>query len=295
MLDDLLGRTALKERIAELEEERDRLQAQLDAEQDRRREAVRDRQDAEERVNRLEDRIADLEGQVTTEDGDGTVRSYRGTDRLRGSRLREVLDRLRSFRTGSEGALTVSLEADLPSAVEEAFGEAAGLVNRAAPCLAITDDAGLVVLALEPPLQPDPFVEWDDRFRLEAGWFLPRGSFALALIRSDLFAYGEYEGTDRGFFEGFESEVKGAHSKGGFSQDRFDRRRDEQIEAHLDRCRAVLDERTPSRLILVGERTVIGDFDADAVAAVPVDATGDPEDALADAFRSFWTTKIYRI
>ena len=71
MLDDLLGRTELKERIAELEAERERLQAQLDAERERRSDAARARQDAEERVNRLEDRIADLEGKVgTTEETD---------------------------------------------------------------------------------------------------------------------------------------------------------------------------------------------------------------------------------
>ncbi len=295
MLDELLGRASLKERIAELEEERDRLQAQLDAEQDRRREAVRDRQAAEERVNRLEDRIADLEGQLESA-GDGEVaRTFRGTDRLSGDRVSQVIDRLRSFRTDSEGALTAAVTANLPETVTETFGDLSPLIGRAAPCLAVTDDAGLVALALEPPLLPDPFVEWADRFRLEESWFLPRGSFALALIRSDLFAYGEYSDDDRVHFEGFESDVKGAHSKGGFSQARFERRRDEQIDSHLDRSRAVIEERTPERLILVGERTVLDDFEADTVASVPVDATGKPEAALDDAFRSFWTTTVYRL
>ena len=47
MLDDLLGRTELKERIAELDAERESLEAQLEAEQERRAEAARKRQAAE--------------------------------------------------------------------------------------------------------------------------------------------------------------------------------------------------------------------------------------------------------
>ena len=43
MLDDLLGRTELKEHIAELDAERESLEAQLEAEQERRAEAARKR------------------------------------------------------------------------------------------------------------------------------------------------------------------------------------------------------------------------------------------------------------
>jgi len=294
MLDELLGRASLKDELADLREERDRLQAQLDAEQERRKTAVRDRQEAEERVNRLEDRIADLEGQLGGDD-DEAARSFRGRDRVRGERLEEILGRLRSVRTIEEGALTVAVGNRLPAEVRAPFEPVAALVDRAAPCLAVTDDAGVVTVALEPSLLPEPFVEWGDRFRLEDEWFQPRGPFALALVRSDVFAYGAYEGDERVDFEGFESDVKGAHSKGGFSQGRFERRRDEQIDSHLDRVQAILDERNPERLILVGERTVLDDFEADTVATVPVDATGEPEAALDDAFRSFWTTTLYRL
>ena len=292
MLDELLGRAALKEEIDALEEQIDRLESQFDAERERRRTAVRDRQEADERVNRLEDRIADLEGQLErAREGERAV-DFRGTTSLRRVRLREVLDRLDSYRTRG-GALTAMVDA-IPSEVREAFGERSALVDRAAPCLALADDAGVVTVALEPPLPPEPFVEWDDGFRIEREWFLPTGSFALAVVRSDLFAFGEYEGDERVDFEGFDSDVMGRHSKGGFSQSRFERRRDEQVDVHLDRCREVIAERSPDRLIVVGERTLLGEFE-DADATAPVDATGDPEDALDDAFESFWTTTLYQI
>lgn len=293
MLDELLGRAPLKDRIEQLEDELSGLEAQLVAERDRRREAVRDRQDADERVNRLEDRIADLEGQLDrVQAGERTLR-FRGTETLRGDRLTEVLTRLESYRTEPEGALSVMV-GDRPGAIPDAFGERAALVRRAAPCFAVTDDAGIISAALEPALPPDPFVEWGGGFRLEREWFLPTDEVAFALVRSDIFAYGEYTGWTREYFEGFESEVADQHSKGGFSQSRFERRRDDQIDAHVDRCQAVINDRDPDRLIVVGERTLLGEFD-EPVRTAPADATGSPEAALDDAFDDFWTATLYQL
>jgi len=85
-----------------------------------------------------------------------------------------------------------------------------------------------VSAALTPPIEPAPFDRWSDRFRLDESWFRPTGRFAFALVRSDTFALGVYEGDERVAFEGFTSDVKEAHSKGGFSQGRFERRREDR-------------------------------------------------------------------
>lgn len=297
MLDDLLGRTELKERIEELEEEKRHLERQLEAEQDRRREAVADRQDAEERVNRLEDRIADLEGRLEAVDDDDEERDVgpAHTADLHGERLREVLARLESVGTGPESALTTALTegGDLPEALSGLPGVRVGAVRRVTPCVVCADDAGLVRVALAPPITPDPFLEWADGFRLDREWFLPAGQFALALVRADLFAVGTYEDDERVTFDGFESDVRDNHSKGGYSQARFERLRDEQIDDHLTQCREGLSEVDSNRLYVTGDRHLIGEFADRADATAAVDATGEPEPALADAFREFWTTRLY--
>lgn len=295
MLDRLLGRAHLKERIARLEEERDRLDAQLEAESARRADAVTARQAAEERVNRLEDRIADLEGQVDRSGPpDAADPDFRRVERCRRGRVEEVLGRLAAIHTEAEGALTamVAAGAEIPMAVTETLGPRAALVRRAAPCLVVADDTGLVAAALDPPRPPDPFTRWDDGFHLDRAWFLPTGDHALALLRTDTFAYGEYTGPERHHFEGFESQVMDRHSKGGFSQARFERRRDEQIDAHLDRVQAVLDDRDPDRLYLVGEGELLTRMADHAAATAPVDASGHDESALAAAAREFWTTTV---
>jgi peptide subunit release factor 1 (eRF1) len=111
------------------------------------------------------------------------------------------------------------------------------------------------------------------------------------LVRSDTFAVGVYEADEQVSFEGFESDVKSDHSKGGFSQSRFERVRDEQIETHVEKCETTLDSVDADRLYVVGDRRLIGELDADATA--PVDATGKPRAALEDAFADFWSVRLY--
>ena len=296
MLDRVLGRAALKERIAELEEELRHTERQLEAEQERRGDAVSDRQDAEERVNRLEDRIAELEGEVERrrDDQSGVDRSFATTETLQDGRLRAVVDRLSSVETDPKGAFTayVADGRDLPESVREAFGDRAALVGRAAPCLAVTDDAALVDTCLSVPNPPEPFAEWGDGFAFERSWFESTGSFTFALVRSGTFAMGEYDGDKRVAFQGFDSDLKSKHSKGGFSQARFERLRDEQIDNHLDRCKVALEGRETDRLVVVGERTVLDEFDELADTTSTVSASGDPEAALESAFREFWQVQL---
>ncbi|ELZ94081.1 hypothetical protein C440_10688 [Haloferax mucosum ATCC BAA-1512] len=317
MLDELLGRAELKARIAELEDERDALAGRLEGESDRRKDAVRARQDAEAEINRLEDRVTELEDRVERLSGDDDSLDFRGTDDLRGDRLREVLARLESVSTAPEGALTAVIDDDrsVPSSVESAFGDRASLVRRATPCIALTDDAGLVSVALSPPRLPEPFDAWADSFDLDSAWFHPTDATVVALVRADLFALGRYEDGGLQYVTGFESDVKSAHSKGGFSQARFERIRDDQIADHIDRCHEALDEYAgdiaerdanagydtntdadaDSDLVVLGERTVLGEFRDRAGLTATVDASGDPEAALAEASREFWTTRLYRL
>lgn len=293
MLDELLGRAALKERIEELEADNADLQQQLAAESERRADAVTERQNAQRRVNELQDKVAQLEDRVERlQDTDHDL-AVRRREQLRGDRLQEVLDRLESIEAGPDGALTAFVtDGTLPPDVREAFGDRSALIAENSPCFALTDDAGVCSVALDPPISPSPFVEWGPGFDIDRSLFEPTGEFTLALVRSDLFAMGEYRGRERVAFHGFDSDLGSNHSKGGFSQARFERLRDEQIDNHLDRCRAAFDERTTDRLYVVGERSVLHQVAGEANATAAVDATGDPEDALADAFRQFWTVRL---
>ncbi|TKX61285.1 hypothetical protein EXE48_09630 [Halorubrum sp. ASP1] len=299
MIDRLLGRAELKERIEELEEEKRHLERRAEAEEERRSDAVADRQRAEERVNELEHRIESLEERLERAEGTEASVEFRRVSDLRGPKLTDALDRFRAVESDDpEGLLTAFVpDADsVPATVADWFGERAALVRRAAPAVVLADDTGAVSVALTPPIAPDPFDRWSDRFRLNESWFRPTGRFAFALVRSDTFAVGTYEGADRVAFEGFASDVKEAHSKGGFSQGRFERRREGQIDDHLDRATEALSEVADAndldRVIAVGERSVLGRVRDRADVTDVSDATGKPEAALDDAFRDFWRVRV---
>ena len=87
MLDELLGRAELKDRIEDLEEEKRHLERRAAAEEERRSEAARKRQEADAEINRLEDRVEGLEERVErlSESDDAAV-SARGTEALRRER-----------------------------------------------------------------------------------------------------------------------------------------------------------------------------------------------------------------
>lgn len=293
MLDDLLGRASLKARIEELEEEKKHLERQLEAESERRSEAVSARQDAEERINRLEDRIADLEGQLAR-DTETTRLEFRHRAAVTDDRIADLIARLRSVETAPEGALTAVVPDghDVPEEVRETLGDRTALVGRAAPCVVYADDAGLVALAARPPVAPNPFVEWADEFRAPDDWYHPTGKYGLALVRSDLFALGLYDAGELQDIEGFRTNVGSNHSKGGFSQGRFERLREGQIRDHLDRVADALAD-APNRLFVVGESELLSEFNDRATTTQAVDATGAPEEALRDAHRSFWTVRTF--
>lgn len=298
MFDGLFGNDEeLEAELEALREETQSLEEQLEAEQRRRKKAVTDRQAAQQEVNQLEDRVAGLEGTVERLREDETELAYRDTMRLDRAATERVIDRLRSVAAPPDNALTAVVDEATPQAVREAFGGRSALVDRAAPCVAVTDEHGVVSAALRPPVLPEPGVTWDSGFAIEREQFLPVGRFALALVRSDRFALGIYQGDERVSFEGFQSEVKGDHSKGGFSQGRFERRRDEQIDEHLDRCTGALADVDADRLFLTGGRGAIDAIEDEVTptATAAVDASGKPKQALEAAFEDFWTTTLYCI
>ena len=299
MIDRLLGRAELKERIGELEEEKRHLERRAEAEEERRSDAVADRQRAEERVNELEHRIESLEERLNRTGSEEESVEFRRVSDLWGPRLADALGRFWAVESDDpEGLLTAFVpdEDAVPSSVAEWFGDRTRLVRRAAPAVVLVDDTGAVSASLTPPIEPKPFDRWDDEFRLDESWFRPTGRVAFALVRSDTFALGVYEGDERVEFEGFTSDVKEGHSKGGFSQGRFERRRDGQIDDHLDRANETLAEAADAddvdRVIAVGERSVLGRVRDHADRTDVSDATGEPEAALSDGFHGFWTTRV---
>jgi len=308
MLDRLLGRASLNARIDELEAENERLQKRYEAESERRADAATARQDAEERVNRLEDRIAQLEGELERVDADETELTVRRRDQLRGpgsrwfstgwrpsERGRGCVDRQRGRRGARIGPCGSGRRA-----------RRSGRARRRRRAVSVLRRRRRIARRdARAADHPDVDAAWRDRFALEREWFLPTGRHAVALVRTDLFAVGVYEGDERVDYRGFESDVKGSHSKGGFrrpgSSGFATDRSTTTSSAVATRCRRTNRGRTGRHavLYLVGQRgtvdALVDESGLEPTATAAVDATGEPKAALADAVRSFYGTTEMRV
>ena len=304
MLDDLLGRTALKERIQELEDDVESLEKRLSAEQSRRKDAVTEKQEADRRVNELEDKVEELRDRLERAEGDDDERSFRVARAIRGDELDDTVELLGSARSGEEALTTVSVAPDdrVPDEFESGTTALLRRVDTDRGLVAFGDDAGVVRAALVPPIEVDETrVEHSGSFVFDRSLFeLPR-PFGVAVVRSDEYAGGVYDDGRLGF-SSLSSDIMQKHSKGGFSQSRFERGRDEQVEEHVEeaarRFEETLSEHDAETVFVAGDARVVSRFADEISVDAPVekrtaDATGSGEDLLRRGYDSVRSARLY--
>lgn len=304
MLDDLLGKTALKDRIEKLEDEVQSLEKQLTAEERRRKEAVTDKQEADRRVNELEDKVEELRDRLEKAGGDEEGADFRVARAVRDSTLADVLDLLESSKSGEESLTTVyATEGD--TVPDEFEAETTGLLRHLESdrgLVAFGDDVGVVRAAVVPPLEVgENRVEHGSSFALDRSLFELPEPYAVAVVRSDEYAGGVYDG-ERVAFSSLSSDVKSKHSKGGFSQSRFERGHDEAVKEHIRDAAEEFEETVggygPERVFVAGESRMVSRFAEEVNLDTPVvertaDATGSGEELLRRGYDSVRSARLY--
>lgn len=272
----------------------------MEAENRRRADAVTEKQRAERRVNKLESKIHELEDRLERETEESRA-EFRRVETLGGERLEGVLNLLESMESEGENLATAYVEAGGEPGLDLGGEEEALLrrVDSGRGYVVYVDDYGLLRVCLVPPLPVEKqSVEHSSRFEVDRSLFRPDGQHAVAAIRSDTYAAGVYDG-DRLAYSSVSSNVKGGHSKGGWSQGRFERRREEQIEGHVEEAvkeyQEMVGSYDPGLVAVVGERKVAKLFAEEVGADVTkaVDARGTGEEFLSDAYEKLWAARIY--
>lgn len=255
---DLFGRKK-RQRIEELEQQLEeqreeyretiqRLEEKAEKEKERAQEAVTEKQQADREINRLQDRIRSLEDLLGRykEDEDTSI----STKQLSIPQTENLLDNLEKLSFRSSRALTLALPPER-SVLDSETGEA------------VFNDPYLVQIALLPPLELEEDRLLAERFDTSAIHDMIDARY--------LFIHISAGGSGAAFFDGQEmedpvvvdSDVKSKHGKGGYSQSRFERRRQEQIEEHIDRLleqsQAMLEEGF-ERLIVAGNREMANEL-----------------------------------
>lgn len=304
-LDSLLGRAELKERIRELEEENENLERRLEKTDDRRREAERGKQEAYEERNRLESKVEELRDRLERAQEDDESHVEADVSELAPDDVDDVVDLLASVEGSKEQLTTAYVAADdslpdgLPDRVHQNLSDVGSPSGRAL----YIDDHGVVDVCLL-PLRPveQSRVEHGERFEVDRALYRLPDRYVAAVVHVDSFAAGAFDDGDRTEYVQHSSNVKSGHSKGGFSQKRFERLRDEQIQEHLEdsagELRTLVDTVDVDAVYLLGARDLTEDLEeraeVDAELRRTTDARGEGEQLLEDAVRDLMSTQVYR-
>lgn len=273
----------LEKRIEELEEERDSFRERFEAEKERRSELARKKQEAEEELNRLRDRLESLKdanGADEEVEGEGiedvTELSFQGGYRL--------LQKLDSFESSEKDLVTVFSPGNL-----EDIEDLKGLRNtlNQQQLQRVQGKESFVALfdpdIYELVLKTRPFFGsgWvlSDEFSVERLLdFIEEKKIWVLVSAGETHVYEEESGNYEEV-EVVKSRVNRQHGKGGYSQDRFERKREEQIEQHLDEVEGVLEDK--DNIYLLGGKDLCNELPGERLGGF------DPNTSPPEVFYSF--------
>ncbi|WP_048124811.1 Vms1/Ankzf1 family peptidyl-tRNA hydrolase [Methanosarcina lacustris] len=267
----------LNSRVVELDLSLQSAKTQLEKKEALARQAVSDRQEAESRLNQELVRTHTLSHELETirEEAQGKL-EFRGVETLSQSAVKAYLSKLKSFQSPANDLLTVYLPPGTrlsavipektPGLVEE---ETRSLLDRLDPETGMVffyDLHRMISEAIVPPV-PIAFPSWQIKDSFEIAPLEESLNTDYRMLVLVLHAGESFIGfaPDARFFDTEElikSSVKEKHSKGGFSQRRFERLREEDIAHHMDKVfetlKKVLEENPGiDRVIMSGDFQLI--------------------------------------
>ncbi len=255
-----------------LEEEIDRLQSHLvemeidiktyrtkmEKSETSEKKAIAAKQEAEEKLNAVEVRLRTLEHELDKQRRDEPAEmSYSRIDHFNKQRVEEFLSSLSSLKYPEESLLTVHLAAgeslenimDSESLRDRIDGETLALTGKldtSTGYVLFYSPDNLINEVLVPPL-PLKTSSWNYGTSFGTSGLLTLLNEDATICVLATHAGESFVGMslDSGDFESFrmiKTSVKAKHAKGGFSQRRFERLRDEDIAHHIEKTKMALNE-----------------------------------------------------
>ena len=259
----------LKEKIEELEneleaskQEKEKFQERFEAEKERRSKLSAEKQEAEKQLKKLKQRLEnrpEAGKKEEEEDSEETVVE------LRFEGVVEGLEKISTVKSSEKDLLTVcsgegdftDLKALKNSVSQEVFRE----LEDGGSFVAFTDEN-----FFRWKIEARPFIEssWNlgKNFRPEKILeFVEKEKYWILASMGDSKIFREASGTFQEV-ERVKSRVNRKQKKGGFSQGRFERKRDEQIEGHVKKVNEAL-EKIDGEIFVLGDKRLCEGIDAE--------------------------------
>jgi hypothetical protein len=269
----------LNSHLAELKLDIGVLQKKMDKSYETERRAVAARQVAEENLNTAEVKVRTLEHEleVRTEEACSSQAGYRLVETLSLRKAKDYVLALSSLRSPYADLLTAYLPPDhsisgepyrhMPSGqIDPESAQLIQKIGSSTGCVLFYDPGHMVNELVIPPF-PVENAEWQagESFNVTPlGRLLDREDAALVIVAHAGESLAGYSRDSRTFdsYEIIRSNVKSKHSKGGFSQRRFERLREEEVVHHAQKVRSALvkileplDE-APDHMLIGGDQQV---------------------------------------
>lgn len=312
MLDRLLGRQELKEEIrdlkSQLRERKSSLKAaekRLEKAEKRRKDAVSEKQEAQRERNRLQEKVENLEARVEEVKEEDEERTGAGFSHVVSIDPDDLDHRLSNYRSPDEDLVTlVSPDLSGEDVLDDLEGDLSPVKGFEGGGVLLHDQAGLLTATAVPPvLKAEPSMRYGDSFDTSALDLKDlREEHVFCLVRSDESSLARIRSGEATGFRRVTTGVKGKHGKGGFSQKRFQRLREEQVEKHVeDTAEALREMIDEGDFLAIGgdaevAEEVLNQIDIEdgrsAVKALDVSDVEDEEDLLR-AVEMFWQVRVY--
>lgn len=226
----------LKEQLTEAEERVERKKQRTEKEKERAKEAITEKQSAQRKLKKQSHKMETLRDKLERlEEEDEEKKEFRNVRVLKRSDAESFIERVKSYSGLKDSFMTQSFH-ESGSARDEDINWASERIDSETGYVGLWDWTGLFKCVLVSPFPISQQFYQGESFRFEEIEELLESEpkLGFASIHAGKSGVGTLKGTEFEDFKVIRGQVKGKHSKGGFSQGRFERIREKQIQEHLE-------------------------------------------------------------
>lgn len=250
-----------KQKISELKNKLEEKNKELKKQEKRAKKAITEKQDtdkelkeAKHKIKSLEDRIKNLEEKKEDRSNLRKVEFIKRKDTL------SLIKELKTFKSEKKSLITNYIE-NPQKAGDKKIINILNRIDSQTGYIHLQDGFKIINCVLVPPIPLKSEFFRKKRFKLEKLLEALNSDTKIGFISAHVgkTAIGLLSGTEILNFNTIKTEIKGKHSKGGFSQGRFERRRKEQIKKHVKKLAEMFKDyiEKSDYIVLNGNRRII--------------------------------------
>lgn len=273
---------SLENEIEDLKQDVEKWKKRYEKTDEKRSQLAKKKQEAEKEVNELKDKLRSAKEENVTKEPENNNRSIE----VEFEKAKNYLNRIKTIKSGSESLITVyytgeqNIRKDLSKQIDNNWYKQ---LSNNKNFIGFFDDSFLGFILKTRPFyndelyrdtlfKTDPLLDFIEREKI---WVIAQAGESKIVQEQN----GDYK-----VLETIKNRINRKHSKGGFSQSRFERKRDKQIEEHVDSLKDALEDY--DNIYLIGNQNMCSMLEEGYLGGF------DPNKNLVDALYNFRFKKL---